>query len=397
MITSIAFVIVILFAWSLPVKWHVYALYFTTLGLLYSTTMQGVSVIGSDISGEMQVTKWSLEHGWNLTIANANNTSFVIGWLVPIMTLSGLSAELVYKLILPMFLAGVPVVLYIIFNRVFNDRTKALYAVLFFVCVPVMQLEIVTIGKSMVAELFMALTFLFLVVDMRLVYKAIGVIVCGLVTVFAHYSIGILLCCYVIGVGGFVLVGWYKTELKKAIVYLMCGVVLVGSFVGYYSYASNGYVMSCIYDIGNKLILVAEKVFDEITITNTDNSTVSTSITIGNASYLPQQQPVIKAAMGGDFVNVSWLGKVFRVIQYITQALVVVGGTFILFNKKIRKEYKAGVIISFGFLVCCMFIPIFSNILNTTRFYHVTLMFLSPGLVIGVEWIINIIKRIRHV
>jgi uncharacterized membrane protein len=397
MIASIAFVLLIILAWKLPVKWYVYVLYFSTLGLLYSTTLQGISVIGSDISGEMQVTKWSIEHGWNLAISNANNTSFVIGWLVPVMTLSGLSAELVYKIILPMFLAGVPVVLYIMFSRVLNDRKKALYAVLFFVCVPVMQLEIATIGKSMFAELFMALTFLFLVVDMRLRYKVVGIVGCGLVTVFAHYSLGIILCCYVLGVGLWILIREYKTKIRKAVVYLVCSFIMLGSFVGYYSYAGGGYVMSCIYDISGKLVLVAQKVINEITVTNTDNTTVSTSITIGNAPYLPQQQPVIKAAIGGDFVNVSWIGKVFRVIQYTTQVLVVLGCWFMLVSKRIKNEYKAGVIISFGFLAACVLVPIFSNIINVTRFYHIALMFIAPGLIVGIEWIINTIKKIKHV
>jgi uncharacterized membrane protein len=351
-------------------------------------------VIGSDISGEMQVTRWSLEHGWDLTIANANNTSFVIGWLIPIMTMSGLTAESVYKIIMPMFLAGVPVVLYIMFNRIFDDRKKALYMTLFFICVPVMQLEIATIAKSMFAELFMALTFLFLIVNMKLRYKIIGLLVCGLITVFAHYSLGIVLCCYVLGVGLFVLIREYKTELKKAIVYIVCGIIMLGSFIGYYSYVSNGYIMSCVYDICGKLVLVADKVASEIT-TPADNTNVSTSITIGQAPYLPQQQPVIKAAIGGDFVNVNWLGKVFRIIQYMTQGLVVLGCLLMLINKKIKNEYKAGIIISFGFLGCCVLVPIFSNIINVTRFYHITLMIIAPGLVVAVEKIVEWIRYVR--
>lgn len=394
MIPAIVFILFIASAWAIPKKYCPYVIYAVTLGLVYSTTLPGASVVGSDISGELQVSNYAAVHGWDLTIANANNTSFVIGWFVPqLANLFGVESTWIYKIVLPLFLAAVPVVLYIMFSKLFREK-RGLYATLFFISVPVMQLEIATIGKSMFAEMFMALTLLTIMSSVRLGYKAAGILLFGLITVFAHYSLGIILICYVLGIGAWVLVTQYKTEIKRAVTYLVCGLVMLTSFVMYYSYASNGYVMSCVQDISHKLVLVAEKVTSEIT-TPVDNNNVPATITIGNAPYLPGQQPVIKAAMGGDFINVGWLGKVFRIVQYLTQFLVVLGCLFVL-RSKVKGEYKAGILISFGFLAACVFVPIFSNIINVTRFYHVALMFIAIGFIVGTEKITEGIKCIKH-
>jgi uncharacterized membrane protein len=42
---------------------------------------------------------------------------------------------------------------------------------------------------------------------------------------------------------------------------------------------------------------------------------------------------------------------------------------------------------SFVLLMFCIFVPKFSLIINMTRFYHVSLFFIAPMLVLGLDWV----------
>ena len=399
MIAAIIFILFIAFAWAVPKKYRPYVIYAVTLGLIYAVTLQGDGVVGSDVSGELQATNYVLAHQgiWDLTIQNANNTSYVVSWLVPFISTIGytfasifhnlkpfyIEPELVYKWILPLFLAGVPVVLYIMWKGLFGEM-KALYAVMFFIAVPVMQMEIVAIGKSMVAELFMVLTLWVMLSDMKIKWKVTGMLGFGILTLFAHYSVGILLCIYIAAIGGWTVVRSWKVEWRKGIGYIAVGVILAISILGYYSYTGGGYIGRMVFNIGGDLIRVVQVKAGEVLTSGSENSTVVAAVE--QPVYLSYQQPLTKAALGLDFFNASWLGKVFRVLQYMTQALVILGCWMIL-KSKVKREYKAGIVVSFGFLVCCMFVPIFSSILNVSRFYHIALMWIAPGLVVGTEQI----------
>ena len=110
------------------------------------------------------------------------------------------------------------------------------------------------------------------------------------------------------------------------------------------------------------------------------------------SDYVNQQSGMVRAGIGLDFMSVPIEGKVFRVVQYSTQILIVLG--LVRLWKK-RKEYNftlefvACILAGFALLGACIFIPFFSNILNMTRYYHMSLFFLAPLLVLGCEMVWN--------
>ena len=56
-------------------------------------------------------------------------------------------------------------------------------------------------------------------------------------------------------------------------------------------------------------------------------------------------------------------------------------------------EFLAGVGAAFFLLLFCIFMPYFSSTINMTRYYHTSLFFLAPALVIGAEAISRVICR----
>jgi len=81
-------------------------------------------------------------------------------------------------------------------------------------------------------------------------------------------------------------------------------------------------------------------------------------------------------------------GKVFRVFQYITELLLVVGFLRLVFKpRRLRfiTEYIAFSVINVVLLATSLFIPYFADPLNITRMYHIALITLAPFCILGGE------------
>ena len=120
-------------------------------------------------------------------------------------------------------------------------------------------------------------------------------------------------------------------------------------------------------------------------------------IIVPELSYLYKQEPLVKTAIGLDFGDATTGGKGFRVLQYTMQLFLVLGGIYFLLRYKRYKfttDFASYVIVSFGLLGLCLFLPLFSTIINASRFYHIALFFLAPIWVIGVEEVVRDVSRI---
>jgi len=111
-----------------------------------------------------------------------------------------------------------------------------------------------------------------------------------------------------------------------------------------------------------------------------------------SAQVVTQQEPVIQTALGLDFLKATVEGKVFRIFQILTEVFIAVGfiGMVVRYRKEKRfpLEYMAlcgaGIIL----LLACIILPDFSRLINMTRFYHLTLYFIAPLVVVGGVYIL---------
>ncbi|MDD4877342.1 MAG: DUF2206 domain-containing protein, partial [Dehalococcoidales bacterium] len=175
-------------------------------------------------------------------------------------------------------------------------------------------------------------------------------------------------------------------------------VITASGCVAYYSMSDNGSIMK----VMDKIIPIYSKnvagMFGlEDKFTNDNKPGVLLQIDSadeksgGSNGYLDRfqnQEVLIKTAVGFDFADASVAGKFFRIIQYITQLLIVIGSIWLVFNYKKYKftaEFFAGIIASFVLLLCCVFVPGFSLIINATRFYQLALFFIAPVFIISFD------------
>ncbi|MCJ7805190.1 DUF2206 domain-containing protein [Patescibacteria group bacterium] len=419
-------------------KHYPYCIGIMALGLVYSTTMLGDYVVGSDIQGELAVSQIALSTGWDFLNGTTSGgiggsiTSIVMGFLVPWLSkLSSIDAIWIYKAILPLFLVGVPVILYYAFKEQIGSK-RAFYASLFFIVMPVYSLEIAQIAKSMVAEFFFALMILAMVGNWSLWYKGTIILTCLILTIICHYTVGIAALLYLLGIVMVRLATskskWGLFSFKRipvailSIIFILCS----GTFYVYYHYASKGAINQQLSFVSSSYSTLASNRLDEAKAKHeeekadvadekkkigTSSMAVSSNITVSKEAdnpseaanpseaiatdvepYSKEHGHLVLAGTGLDFIGQPIEGKIFRIVQYLTQLLIVIGAGYLLFRHsryKFTAEFTAGVGCSFVLLLCGVFVPHFDLLINITRIYHMSLFFLAPMLVLGCEGVAN--------
>lgn len=401
-----------------PREYPIY-LYGMSLALLWQTTMLGSHIVGADIHGEFLVANRAVAQGWDLSYPHIYNTSAVLGVLSPMFAKLGIPVLWQFKALYPAVFALVPVILYFAYKKMMGGQ-RAFWASLFFVFVPVFFVEVVGIVKSMVAEVFFALMVLLFVLNMKTWKKALGIGLLAILASFCHYTIGTLAMFYLIG-GLFVLLickavnrGIFR-KVRMSLVGslgLVAIAVVAFNFI-WFSNVVDGCVVRGWEIVGGNMKGVVAGFFDGsddavitqpsdvpaesasavpseggVSAPESGSSVPEESPPIGEQFYLYGQEPLVRTAIGLDFGNASVGGKVFRILQYLTEFLIALGFGYLLFRHrkyKITAEFEVCIWASFILLLVCIFLPAFSSMMNVSRLYQITLFFLAPMLVIGVE------------
>jgi len=367
-------------------------IYGLAVSLLWQTSMLGTYIIGVDIHTEYFVSNWIIENGWDLSWANNSATSWVLGIIAPALDKVGIDLVWQFKMLFPMVCALAPVFLFYAFRRRLG-ADKAYLAGLFYMTMPMFTMEAVSIVKSQWAYMFIALMVLFLASDYKPWKKSLGIVGAGLGAAFSHYAIALMVFAYIVAIFGMLLItNWGKLRtwfggkrLPLRYLALSCS-VLLGLMFAWYSVVGQGCIVNVAFAIGGNLAEVTKEVVSSDSTEQAERFYYYTQ-PVEKDNYLDTQEQLIRTAIGLDFMRATNLGKVFRVFQYLTQIFMIFGFAYVLLKKGygFTGEYLASVVASFGLLACCVFLPFFSTTLSTTRYYALSLLFISPMLVIGVE------------
>jgi len=361
-----------------------FGIYLVSLLLIFSTSLLGDYMVGSDIHSEYYIAN-RMYDGWDINYPHLYNasmsTAVVAPWLSKFLHLD---LVWVFKAVYPAFFAFVPVILWFAYRKMMGNW-RAVFAVAFFVSVPTFFLELPQLPRQMLAEVFFALMVLAMVSNWRQRYKMACFGVCLPLTILLHWSVGLLslafFICLVVALLATKKIRFgLFTDRKLHLGFLsaITVVCLVGGMV-WGSLVAGALPM--------RGVSVATSIVARVLVQETASPTEGV---VPWDMFVPplKGEPLMRAAVGGDFTDVTIWGKVFRVVQYITQILVVVGAVYLLFRYRryrFSTEFAICVGAAFGLLLCCAVIPSFSYILNLTRFYHITLFFLAPIFVVGVD------------
>jgi len=388
------------------------AVFIIGICLLYQTTLMSPYLIGTDIHTEYQFYRLVADNGfWDASIPSTVNSCLSISMLAPVYSLLlNIDGIWIFKAIYHLLFALVPLILFHIFSQQISPK-KAFLAVFFFMAVPTFMLEMIALCRQQIAELFLALVIL-LLVDRRLSTgpKLTLAIIFAASTIVSHYSLGFI---------GFIYMGFFlplvftirSNIFKKAWSWLTVKLgglpknllsrqptpakVLIILVVIYFvaGFAWYGTIAS-----GVNLNLISSLWTQQTTtITTITTTEIPAFVQFGERDVL------IQTALGLDFPEASPQGKGFRVFQYITEIFLIVGCLRFLFRPRhlrFTAEYIALSVTSVLLILACIFLPSFANALNTTRWYHITLITLAPFCILGGEaiWlgISSLWHRLRH-
>jgi len=363
-----------------------------SLSLLWQTSMLGVHIVGVDIHTEYFVVNQTITNGWNLSWSNNSNTSIVLGLITPTLAKLGINPVWQFKAIFPFVCAFTPVILYYAFKRVLGEK-RSFFACLFFMTMPMFTMEVVSIVKSQWAYMFLALMVFFITSTYKPWKKVLGITLSVAGTVLCHYAVATIAIGYLIGISSLLtvtnwgrlkqLLGQNRLPLRYTGAVTVCAVAI---FCLYLGTMGGGATLKTIFAIGGSATKIAEEVF---TSDPDVEGYLENTNPVASNTYLDNQAPLVRAAIGLDFWRVSRWGKAFRVFQYLSQLFLVIGFVIVLWKKGygFTAEYTAGVIASFILLEACVFLPFFTMTLSPTRFYVTTLFFISPLLIIAIEQI----------
>ena len=378
------------------------AVYAISLALLYQTTLMSPYLTGTDIYFEYQFYRQVAQSGlWNYALPGTINSCLSIVMAVPVYAgMLNIDGVWVLKAVYPLLFSLVPLIMYRIFQGQIGSLPSFL-AVFFFISVPTFSLEMIGLGRQQFAEIFFVLIILLLTQNSIDRYVKIT-----LITIFAlgitvsHYTFGFINIVYsgalialVAVLRSHLFTGFWQrltartgglpvilarpsnTDIPIRALTASFIVVFVLSLAWYGLIASG----SNLQFFAGTLTILMQKIGINIQ---------ELASRYGGSQYIfgGQGDLLVSAALGLDFSQASVQGKIFRIIQYITQLLIVAGYLRLIIKPSglaFKREYIAYSLVSCGILAGCIFLPWFSNILNITRWYHIALITLSPFLVVG--------------
>jgi uncharacterized membrane protein len=377
------------------------ALFVISLCLLYQTSLMSPYLIGSDIYTEYHYFGDTVTAGiWNYTVDNPVNSCLSIVMLAPTYSfMMGIDGIWVFKAVYPILFSFFPLIMFR-FMRIQIGALSAFLAVFFFMAVPTFSLEMISLCRQQIAELFFSL-FILLIVDRRVgrLPRVLMMVLFALSIIVSHYSLSFITLIYV-------------ALLVPTLLLLKSGFFIrIWSWITSWSgglpkeYRQPGagtlpmmlliipVITFCIMGLAWYL-LIAQGV--NLAMLSSLWNSQSESIL---ASAAAAQDLLVQAALGVDFFKVSWQGQAFRVVQYITQLFIIAGLLRLLLmpkGLKFRIEYIAVSVLSVAMLAACIKLPNFAYAFNTTRWYHVLLITLAPFFIIGGETVLQLIKYAWH-
>jgi len=385
-----------------------FAIFIIGLCLLYQTTLMSPYLVGSDIYTEYYFYRLVANAGyWDYTIPSTVNSCLSINILAPIYSLVlGIDGRWAFKAIFPLIFALVPLILFHIFSQQISPK-KAFLSAFFFVAVPTFSLEMIALCRQQVAELFLALVILILI-DRKLKRGprlALAIIFAASIIV-SHYAVGFIGFIYMGLLLPSVLIirssafqkawSWLTGKpggvppslsspgatsarmlIALVIIYFLCGFAWYGTIGS----GLNANVLGRLWTQQTAIISTE--------INNLTPKPVEPDKPVPTAFFqFDQRDSLIQTAIGMDFPQATVVGKGFRILQYITQLLLVIGCLRLIFRPRhlrFTAEYIALSMVSALLILACIFLPYFANYLNTTRIYHIALITLAPFCILGGE------------
>jgi uncharacterized membrane protein len=389
-------VLIIVFMKKISVKLYSLYIFSISLGILWTHSLISGDIVGGDIQLEYYTLSTVINNAfWDSQIHTNLNAMLSITIMPPIYSiLLNLSPVWILKIIYSFLLSLVPLALFSMYRNFCSEKISFL-AAFFFISFPSFFFEIVGLSRQELAEFFIVVSLLLIFNKSNdFLKKNIILLIFLFSIVVSHYTAAYL---YLIIFGSYVVLlflmekdninnffGKFKIKLKypekanlNAITVTYVLIFLTFS-MGWYIYISQSSSLLSVVKIGNGIL------------TNLYSNFFSTY----------GMDPYVMQALGiGQMRSSEIVWQIARVMQYITQFLIVIGvyGMLTRYRKYFNKSYVSLALINLFIILLSIILPYFASKINITRIFHICLFVLAPFCILGglmvFQFLSNVVSR----
>jgi len=349
-----------------------------SIALVFQVPLTSKYVVGYDANLEYYVFRLTQINGhWGFLNANTNplialtyNSMLSITLLPAIYSaLMNAPSDLVFKILYPFIFSFTPIVLYRICEKQFGKSIGLLSALFFvFTYTAFYGAESLSLNRQIVGELFLVLSVFLLISKTIPVTKArLLLLFFGAALAISHYSLAYI---YLAIVAVVFIISRVKPKFN--------GVLNVATVLLLFGLTFSWYIISSAPLVS--LTSTLNRTFVDI-LTGVGSTSGTASMIFG----LPHV-----------FTVATWINLL---ITGIADLFLVVGVILIIFRPKITgisAQYSIMTIMAAIVLAITYAIPSISSILNFTRFYGITLLFLAPCFVLGGKGLLGAIGKVSR-
>jgi len=360
-----------------PTKLYAITTFIVSLSLILHSSLIFTYPIsyGSDTSYELFIFKSTESKAyWNSTLfqdmlhGRVNSMASVTILPTFYSTLLNLDPLYVRKIFYPVIFCLVPLILFQFWKKKYGD-TKGFFAAFLLMSSNTFYMEMIGLGRQMIAELFLALLLLSIFGEKKTLFNKICFLIFSFALVISHYALAEIFLGLISLV--MVLVVFLTKNSPRRITVTMILFLFVVMFA-WYVYTSNSKVFESTLSFGNNLIGQLDEFFN-----------------------LSAREPTVLRALGLEQSGTIW-NSLSRLFGYLTELFIVLG--FIaLITKRIEIKFEIDfyilTVVSMVFLALVIVLPGMSKTLNVTRFYHTLLFFLAPLCILGTEFLTKLLFR----
>ena len=393
LILSIAGVALLVAFNRFPKRLYPLTIFIFAISVLYHVSLISTNLWGWDIHLEYHLANLvQVNSIWNFkTSVNYNSMLSVTILPVVLSKVCNIGLTWVFKLIYPFFFALVPLGLYFVFKDQTNDKI-AFWACFFFISVFVFYNEMLSLARQEIGELFLVMTLLMIVTRMDKFKRTILTLIFLFSLVISHYSLTYIYL-FLMFIPGYIILKISQTERIQGIAEkIVNSIPQLKNKVNISSSKDTNLKHRKNYVILSPLNMIFMFSFGLLWYGLTSGSyTLNLFLTV--------VQNIISSFFWG-FLNptytqglgiitqkpLSVLHSFDKLLQIINQLFIVIGLLLTIWGSektKFKGEYVALAICSLFILIASILVPNFSIQLNTSRIYHITLIILSPFVIIG--------------
>ena len=368
-----------------PPKYYALVILCVSLTLVFHTSFSTTRIHGYDIHSEYSVFLETYDANyWDAQSANNMNvgrfSSMLSITILPTIysNISNLDPAWILKIVFPIFLAFIPLFIFKLCKPRWGDKT-ALVSALLVTVQATFFVEMLGLCREIVAELF--LVSLLVVLFGRDVFPKRIENLCFILFSFgmivSHYGISLIFLFILVGVWGLIQIRRRVTGKITLISVLLFSVMLFG----WYMFVRSGATMQSIMQIGE---FVATQ--------------------LGSFFNFSSRGDVVALGLGVgvfDSAQSNWQ-VIGRFVAYGTQFLIALGFLSLLIKRRndkrqnketINREYFYILLLGTALLGMTIIVPGFATTLAMTRWYHITLLLISPFLVLGCKQCVSLVIR----